>query len=36
VARGVTDEMITSKNGQNAGPDQLADLMLEYDRVLSF
>jgi hypothetical protein len=36
VARGVTDDMIDSKNGIKAGPDALADLMMEYDRVLSF
>jgi hypothetical protein len=36
VARGVTDDMIASKNGETAGPDALADLMMEYDRVLSF
>jgi hypothetical protein len=36
VARGVTDEMIARRNGVKAGPDRLADLMMEHDRVISF
>ena len=36
MARGVTEEDLQGKNAQFAGPDDLADLMLEVDRVLSF
>jgi sulfur relay (sulfurtransferase) complex TusBCD TusD component (DsrE family) len=36
VARGVTEEDLEGKNAQYAGPDDLADLMMEADRVLSF
>jgi hypothetical protein len=36
MARGVTEEDLEGKNAQFAGPDVLADLMMEADRVLSF
>jgi hypothetical protein len=36
LARGVKEEDLQGKNAQFAGPDDLADLLLEADRVLSF
>jgi hypothetical protein len=36
VARGVTEADLAGKNAQFGGPDDLADLMMEADRVLSF
>jgi len=36
VARGVTDEDIQGKNAQFAGPPDLADAIMEADRVVSF
>jgi hypothetical protein len=36
VARGVTQQDLEGKNARFAGPDDLADLMMEADRVLSF
>ena len=36
VARGVKEEDLQGKNAHFAGPDDLADLLLEADRVLSF
>ncbi len=36
MARGVTDKDLEGKNAEFAGPDDLADLMIEADRVLSF
>jgi hypothetical protein len=36
MARGLTEADLEGKNAQYAGPDDLADLMLEADRVISF
>jgi hypothetical protein len=36
AARGVADADLEGKNAAYAGPDRLADLMMENDRVLSF
>jgi hypothetical protein len=36
MARGVTEGELQSKNAQLIGPDDLADLMLEAERVISF
>jgi sulfur relay (sulfurtransferase) complex TusBCD TusD component (DsrE family) len=36
MARGVTEKELEEKNAQLIGPDDLADLMLEADRVISF
>jgi sulfur relay (sulfurtransferase) complex TusBCD TusD component (DsrE family) len=36
VARGVTEKDLAGKNAKFAGPDDLANLMMEADRVLSF
>jgi hypothetical protein len=36
VARGVTEHDLDGKNARFVGPDEMTDLMLEADRVLSF
>jgi hypothetical protein len=36
VARGVTEADLEDKNARFIGPDELTDLMMEADRVLSF
>jgi hypothetical protein len=36
MARGVTEQDLEGKNAEFAGPDDLADLMMDADRVLSF
>jgi hypothetical protein len=36
VARGVTDADLAGKNARYAGPDELAELMMAADRVISF
>jgi sulfur relay (sulfurtransferase) complex TusBCD TusD component (DsrE family) len=36
MARGVTEQELQAKNAKLIGPDGLADLMMEADRVISF
>jgi hypothetical protein len=36
VARGVTEADLEGKNAQFAGADDLSDLVMEYDRVLTY
>ena len=36
MARAVIDEDLEGKNASFVGPDDLSDLMMDHDRVLSF